>query len=700
MSISYIVSALVACGFTCIVGAYGMRVYFVRNREIADREDPRDTQIRDLQATLQVTRKDVLEKKTNADDSIKHLEFAHDRIKELLQIGKETTDKFDACKELLRTKIAEREQLHDKFVAAEREANGLKERLEDAELELSMANESGDMLESAAGGVTPAAPKGAAAVPDSERTAYEEKIAAAQTELDAIGGKLSSAEATVSDLKRELQEAQSNQTSSGEIDPAAAAETTALSVDERKDFEDKLSTTQDRVFVAEGKLSALQKESEEKLAAAHARLTAVEAENREKLAAAQERVSAAQASLAEAREKAGVAESKLVSVQEQATAAESQLATAQENTSAAEAKFAAAQDRVSATEGRLSTVQERILAAEGKLAAAEKEAEERLAAAQKKLISVEEVAEERIADARNKFLAAEKVAQDALAAAGKVAEDRVATAREKLSAAESDAEKRLTAAQNEVTALRNRLQDVEQQLKEAEESERISAQEPEQNADEPDSGDNDDGKMYTSSVDDGSPSLIQCLNVELERWKRHCHVLGDELKQQREQLAAELEEQEALNELEEQAVNETASEVAPADASAADDRIAEPRAEEDPEDGSLTPSTDEGQEPHSGSEPDEAYVAAHNDSAVSPENVGSNGENAADELTEIRGIGKVIAGKLHELGIYRYQQLAALDDEDVDRVQNLIPDFERRMRRDHWMEQARTLHSSKYSEQI
>jgi predicted nucleic acid-binding Zn-ribbon protein len=429
MSISYIVSALVACGFTCIVGAYGMRVYFVRNREIADREDPRDTQIRDLQATLQVTRKDVLEKKTNADDSIKHLEFAHDRIKELLQIGKETTDKFDACKELLRTKIAEREQLHDKFEAAEREANGLKERLEDAELELSMANESGDMLESAAGGVTPAAPKGAAALPDSERTAYEEKIAAAQTELDAIGGKLSSAEATASDLKRELQEAQSNQTSSGEIDPAAAAETTALSVDERKDFEDKLSTTQDRVFVAEGKLSALQKESEEKLVAAHARLTAVEAENREKLAAAQERVSAAQASLAEAREKAGVAESKLISVQEQATAAESQLATAQENTSAAEAKFAAAQDRVSATEGRLSTVQERILAAEGKLAAAEKEAEERLAAAQKKLISVEEVAEERIADARNKFLAAEKVAQDALAAAGNVDEERVATAR-------------------------------------------------------------------------------------------------------------------------------------------------------------------------------------------------------------------------------------------------------------------------------
>jgi predicted flap endonuclease-1-like 5' DNA nuclease len=69
-------------------------------------------------------------------------------------------------------------------------------------------------------------------------------------------------------------------------------------------------------------------------------------------------------------------------------------------------------------------------------------------------------------------------------------------------------------------------------------------------------------------------------------------------------------------------------------------------------------------------------------------------------LTDIRGIGKVIASKLQELGICRYEQLASLDDDDLDRFQDLIPDFERRMRRDNWMEQARDLHSSKYSEQI
>ena len=99
MSISYIVSALIACGFTCVVGAFGMRVYFVRNREIADREDPRDTQIRELQATLQVTRKDSVERKTTSEDASKHLEFAHDRINELLQSGKETIEKLEALRD-------------------------------------------------------------------------------------------------------------------------------------------------------------------------------------------------------------------------------------------------------------------------------------------------------------------------------------------------------------------------------------------------------------------------------------------------------------------------------------------------------------------------------------------------------------------------------------------------------------------------
>ncbi len=691
MSTSYIVSALIACGLTCVIGAFGMRVYFVRNREIADREDPRDTQIRDLQATLQVTRKDTHQKKTAAEDTVKHLEFAHDRINELLENSTETKDKLDACKELLRAKIAEREQLHDKFVAAEREANTLKERLEDAELELSMSDQSGDMLESglesAADGPSQATAQSAVAMPESERTKFQDRLATAQTELETTSDKLSRAENEINELTSQLQETQSNQSGTEHPD-STPGDAATLSAAERKEFEEKLSATQDRVFVAEGKLAAVQKESAEKLTAAQAKLAAAEKDSQERLAAAHESVSAAEAKLAAAHQKVAATETGLTAALAKAAEAETRLIAAQENVSAAQTKLVAARDRISATEGKLSTVQERISAAEGKMTAAENEAEARLAAAREKLGAVEKLAEERIAAAKNKILAVEKAAQDKLAAAEvrlsateKVAKNRVAAAQEKLFAAEANANERLAGAQDEVDRLRNRLQEVEQKLSEAEETARIKAETQEYTADIADSDNDDDSEMYTSSVEDedGSPSLIHCLNEELDRWKRHCHVLGDELKQQREHFAEELAQEEDEEQFAGQPANDSVSE--------------EPRLD----DGS---SEDPGEEHPAETQPEEGQPATPQASAWSSEDANGNGSDDSDELTDIRGIGKVIAGKLHELGIYRYEQLAALNDEDVERVQGLIPDFERRMRRDKWMEQARTLHSNKYSEQI
>jgi predicted flap endonuclease-1-like 5' DNA nuclease/chromosome segregation ATPase len=679
MSISYIVSALIACGFTCVVGAFGMRVYFVRNREIADREDPRDTQIRDLQATLQVTRKDSVERKSTAEDSTKHLEFAHDRIKELLQSGKETTEKLESCKELLRTKITEREQLHDKFVAAEREVNALKNRLEDAELELSMTNESGSMLDS---GAAQATGEHRAVMTNTERTALEERLAAAQAELASMGEKLSSTEKEAVTLRNQLLETPTNQVASGESQSMAA--------DERKELEEKLSAAQDRVFVAEGKLAAVQKESDEKLAAAQQRLVGVEKDSQELVTDAQESVSAAEARLAEAHQKAAATESKLMA--------------AEERVSAAENKLAAAQDRISAAEGNLSTVQERILAAEGKLSAAEKEGEHRLASAQEKLIAVEKLAEERVTAAKNKLLAVEKAAQDKLAAAEvrlsaaeRVAEDRIAAAQEKILTAETDANARLTATQEEVDTLKNQLQDVEQKFSDAEKVDRINSETQEDHTDASPSA-----QMYASSVEDGSPSLIQCLNDELDRWKRHCHVLGDELKQQREQAEEEISDHEAGQQIIDEPTVNTVFEESQFDEPASDESATE-HSPEEPDAGYLA----------DGDPAEEHFAAPETDAGpcVEPDATlwsspgasgGTNGtgDDDPDELTDIRGIGKVLAGKLHELGIYRYEQLALLDDDDFDRVHSLIPDFERRMRRDNWMEQARDLHSSKYSEQI
>lgn len=685
MSISYIVSALIACGFTFVVGAFGMRVYFVRNREIADREDPRDTQIRELQATLQVTRKDSGERKTTAEGASKHVEFAHDRINELLQSGKETTEKLGSCKELLRTKITEREQLHDKFIATEREVNTLKDRLEDVELELSMTNDSGSMLDS---GTAQATGEHRAVMTNTERKALEERLAAAQAELATMANKLSSAENEAVTLRNQLQETPENPVASGESPP--------VSGDERKEFEEKLAATQDRVFVAEGKLAAVQKESEEKLAAAQQRLVAVEKDNQEQVTAAQESVSVAEAKLADAHQRASAAESKLI--------------TAQERISAAETKLSAAQDRISATEGKLSTVQERISAAEGKLSAGEREGEDRLASAREKLVAAEKLAEQRIAAAQNKIFAVEKAAQDKLAAAEvrlsaaeRAAEDRIAAVQEKIFTAETDANARLEAAREEVDTLRSRLQEVEQKLSDAQEADRINAEAQEDNTNTSPSDDEPSSEMFASSVEDGSPSLIQCLNEELDRWKRHCHVLGDELKQQREQFQEELSEHEAGQQIIDEPTVNTVIEESQFDEQASEEPVTEQSLAE-PDAGHLADDVDPVEEDLAAPDSDAGRLAEPEatlwSSPGSSGGTNGNSDDDPDELTDIRGIGKVIAGKLHELGIYRYEQLASLNDDDFDRVHSLIPDFERRMRRDNWMEQARDLHSSKYSEQI
>lgn len=70
--------------------------------------------------------------------------------------------------------------------------------------------------------------------------------------------------------------------------------------------------------------------------------------------------------------------------------------------------------------------------------------------------------------------------------------------------------------------------------------------------------------------------------------------------------------------------------------------------------------------------------------------VAATGAKAADDLTLIKGIGKVLARKLHELGITSFRQLAELSTADADRI-NVAIDFPGRVEREHWIEQARTL---------
>ena len=63
----------------------------------------------------------------------------------------------------------------------------------------------------------------------------------------------------------------------------------------------------------------------------------------------------------------------------------------------------------------------------------------------------------------------------------------------------------------------------------------------------------------------------------------------------------------------------------------------------------------------------------------------------ADDLQRIQGIGPVLETMLHDLGIWRYDQIAELNDEGTDRLQTQLADFPDRIRRDEWIRQARAL---------
>ena len=67
-----------------------------------------------------------------------------------------------------------------------------------------------------------------------------------------------------------------------------------------------------------------------------------------------------------------------------------------------------------------------------------------------------------------------------------------------------------------------------------------------------------------------------------------------------------------------------------------------------------------------------------------------------DDLTNIKGIGPVLEKLLHQTGIYYFQQVADLDKKGIDELQQQIPQFPNRIRRDQWVRQAKKLHREKY----
>ena len=58
-----------------------------------------------------------------------------------------------------------------------------------------------------------------------------------------------------------------------------------------------------------------------------------------------------------------------------------------------------------------------------------------------------------------------------------------------------------------------------------------------------------------------------------------------------------------------------------------------------------------------------------------------------DDLKKISGVGPVLEGKLHDLGIKKFSQIAAFTPEDIAKVDEVL-NFKGRIERDNWLEQA------------
>ena len=64
---------------------------------------------------------------------------------------------------------------------------------------------------------------------------------------------------------------------------------------------------------------------------------------------------------------------------------------------------------------------------------------------------------------------------------------------------------------------------------------------------------------------------------------------------------------------------------------------------------------------------------------------------SVDDLTRIKGVGPKLRDLLASLGVTRFEQVASWSEADIDRIDAQLGQFEGRIRRDNWVEQAKLL---------
>ncbi len=82
-------------------------------------------------------------------------------------------------------------------------------------------------------------------------------------------------------------------------------------------------------------------------------------------------------------------------------------------------------------------------------------------------------------------------------------------------------------------------------------------------------------------------------------------------------------------------------------------------------------------------------------SLINFEKIGRASETEKDDLKRIKGVGPFLEKKLNALGIFTFRQIANLDDEMEEKVNDAIEFFPGRIKRDEWAKQAKELHNEK-----
>lgn len=117
--------------------------------------------------------------------------------------------------------------------------------------------------------------------------------------------------------------------------------------------------------------------------------------------------------------------------------------------------------------------------------------------------------------------------------------------------------------------------------------------------------------------------------------------------------------------------------------------VVEPIAAEPAPEPNVAPEPDVGPEPVVAPEPSPVAVEAGPPAPASePAPVAAPATGRADELTTLKGVGPRLADRLNAVGITSFGQIAALTAEEAADLDAKLGDFQGRMQRDRWIEQA------------